>query len=176
MKRKLFLSRLFAILMAVSVPALFISCQKDPVDPNTPENPDTPDTPGEENQEGGKLNVGDDTYQITEVTSNFAGSGDYLTLCVKLITENPNVYVNLFFHGSSIIPGEYPFGDFSSMQNGGCFASIYTPDFPDAARGLYRGAVTISDLSPDHYSIVGNCETNNGYVVSFEYNGYVREL
>lgn len=175
MKKNLFLSRLFAILLAVAVPAMFISCEDDPVTP--PENPENPDNPGNnETQEGGKLNVGDDTYNITEVTSNFAGSGEYLTLCVKLITENPNVYVNLFFHGSSIIPGEYPFGDFASMQNGGCFASIYTPDFPDAARGLYRGEVTIADLSPDHYSIIGNCETNDGYVVSFEYNGYVREL
>lgn len=177
MKTRRIIAGALALMLAAATPIFFGSCGKG--NNNDIENPDNNDG-GNQQQAKNEITLGENTYPLTLSTSNYAGSGQNTTLCVKLFNEDTSVCAMVFFHGNTMPTGSYIVTDnFLEIHQGNfCIVNIQSVDHPDTPRaGAYGTTVTIESTdTPDNYILSSEGSCTDGTPMKFYYKGYVRKL
>jgi len=180
MTTKRFFAGALALMLAVSTPIFFSSCEKE--NNNGTEKPDNNNNDnGDNNQEEpNEMNLGDITYPLTLATSNYAGSGENTTLCVKLFNEDTSVCAMIFFHGTTMPTGSYAITEnFLDIHQGNyCIISIQSADHPNTPRSGAAGELVTIEATdtPDNYILSTDAWCTDGTQMKFHYKGYVRKL
>lgn len=169
MKVKSIIAGAFALLLAVVVSSMITSCGKEENNPNVPENPDNPGEVTLPNQ----LTFDGTDYELVDNYVNWAGSGETTTLCVKLMNQNSTVSANMWFHGTTIIPGQYPITtDILGIHSSNtCFMTLYIEELSTYAIAIVDGTVNVTATESGDYVFEGTVWTNDGRELKFYYKG-----
>lgn len=173
MTKKNIIAKFFALLLAVAIPVMFMSCEKEePTKPNTEGNGGENNGGGNEFQYTNQLNVNGTLFDFTMGSAN-VNSGTYTF--VKITNDDESVRANIFFPANTPITGSFVGGDlYNGLQEGECFVTIYFPGAGEYAITLNDVQLTIEN-NGDNFGLRcgGYCDFGE---VAWNYFGSVENL
>lgn len=172
MTKKRIIAKAFALLLAVAVPAMFMSCEKEePNKPNTENN-------GGENNGGNQgfhytnqMTVDGNNYGFTKGTAN-VNAGAYTF--VKVTNDDETIRAYMWFRTGATINGDFTDGNMMDLQDDECFTNIFFPGIGDYPETLHDVELTVvNDGDNFGFRCTGTCNLGQ---VSWNYYGPVENL